>query len=634
MRHRAKGKFVPGPDIFLSYNREDSGRAKLFAEAFAAEGFEVWWDVALRSGEAYDEVTEAALANARAVVVLWSPRSVVSRWVRAEATEAERNKTLLPAMIEPCKRPIMFELVQTAELSHWQGDEGDAAWRTFLEDVRRFVGQRPAPSAAPMAAAPMTAGTSVVVLPFANMSNDPEQEYFADGITEDIITDLSKVSALMVIARNTAFTFKGKHVDVKDIARQLGVTHVLEGSVRKAGNRVRVTAQLIDGATGGHVWADRYDRDLDDIFEIQDELSEAIVGALKVKLLPQEKSAIEDRETRNAEAYDYYLRARAMRAMMKLDEIPRSLDAYRKAIELDPDFALAWAGLASSLMQNRAHFPDAGIGDDEIDRALARAMELAPDSPDVVACRGHRAIYERDWAVAEECLERFRKAGDDNWSIFSHLLLILGRKCEAAIQQEKVRKADPLSVGASWALQFHLDCADRFDDAEAEYRNSRSALPGAARPMQWEAIKRKFAMGEEDAARAEFVTDFAINAALFPYAADLAAALGDPAKAQTVLRSALGDPILQDQLNLMTVADCAMLAGDRDLVFEAMRRAYVETPGPMIIGLWHPIFAPLRPDPRFKQILADLGLPDYWRKTGNWGDFARPKGDDDFELIA
>src|SRR5690606_28821112 len=116
-------------------------------EAFAAEGFEVWWDVALRSGEAYDEVTEAALANARAVVVLWSPRSVVSRWVRAEATEAERNKTLLPAMIEPCKRPIMFELVQTAELSHWQGDTGDPAWRAFLDDVRRFVGHKPAAQA-------------------------------------------------------------------------------------------------------------------------------------------------------------------------------------------------------------------------------------------------------------------------------------------------------------------------------------------------------------------------------------------------------------------------------------------------------------------------------------------------------
>ena len=133
---------------------------------------------------------------------------------------------------------------------------------------------------------------AICVLPFANMSGDPEQEYFSDGITEDIITDLSKVSALWVAARNTAFTFKGKHVDAPQVARQLKVSHLLEGSVRKAGGRVRITAQLIDGATGGHVWAERFDRDLNDIFALQDEISQAIVAALKLKLLPDEKKAI------------------------------------------------------------------------------------------------------------------------------------------------------------------------------------------------------------------------------------------------------------------------------------------------------------------------------------------------------
>ena len=126
-----------------------------------------------------------------------------------------------------------------------------------------------------------------------NMSGDPEQEYFSDGITEDIITDLSKVSALSVVARNTAFTFKGHTVDVKEVAQSLGVDHVLEGSVRKAGNRVRITAQLIDGKAGDHLWADRYDRDLTDIFVIQDEISKEIVRALRLRLLPEEEQAIE-----------------------------------------------------------------------------------------------------------------------------------------------------------------------------------------------------------------------------------------------------------------------------------------------------------------------------------------------------
>src|SRR3954452_14674250 len=151
---------------------------------------------------------------------------------------------------------------------------------------------------------------SICVLPFANMSGDAEQEYFSDGISEDITTDLSRVSALEVIARNTAFTFKGRSVDVCEVARKLGVTHVLEGSVRKVGNQVRITAQLIDGRTGGHVWADRFDRDLTDIFTIQDEISNAIVRALKIKLMPNEKKAIEQRGTQSAEAYNLYLLAR------------------------------------------------------------------------------------------------------------------------------------------------------------------------------------------------------------------------------------------------------------------------------------------------------------------------------------
>ena len=151
---------------------------------------------------------------------------------------------------------------------------------------------------------------SIAVLPFANMSGDPEQEYFADGITEDIITDLSKVSALSVIARNSAFTYKGKHADVQEVGRRFNVAYVLEGSVRKAGNRVRINAQLIDAKDGTHLWADRYDRDLADIFSVQDEITKTIVDQLKIKLLPRERKAIEASPTENIDAYNYYLQGR------------------------------------------------------------------------------------------------------------------------------------------------------------------------------------------------------------------------------------------------------------------------------------------------------------------------------------
>jgi adenylate cyclase len=187
---------------------------------------------------------------------------------------------------------------------------------------------------------------SIAVLPFLNMSGDPEQEYFSDGITEDIITDLSKVSGLFVVARNTVFTYKGKTAEVQEVAKHLGVNFVLEGSVRKAGSRVRVTGQLINGKDGGHVWADRYDRDLTDIFAIQDEITHAIVEQLKVKLLPQEKKSIGQMPTANVEAYTYYLRGRDFfhRHSKRYFELARRM--FLKAVELDPRYARAYAGIA------------------------------------------------------------------------------------------------------------------------------------------------------------------------------------------------------------------------------------------------------------------------------------------------
>ena len=222
---------------------------------------------------------------------------------------------------------------------------------------------------------------SICVLPFVNMSGDVEQEYFSDGISEDIITDLSKVSALSVIARNSAFAFKGKNVDVLQIARQLKVSHVLEGSVRKAGGRVRITAQLIDGAQNDHVWAERYDRDLSDIFALQDEISEAIVKALKLKLLPEEKKAIEQRGTDNVEAYNLYLMARQNYVIGNEGDARRAEAIVRlcnRATVIDPNYARAWALMALGQMILR--FTHGSRGDDglaAVERALALDANLA-----------------------------------------------------------------------------------------------------------------------------------------------------------------------------------------------------------------------------------------------------------------
>ncbi|MGH6985336.1 MAG: winged helix-turn-helix domain-containing tetratricopeptide repeat protein [Caulobacteraceae bacterium] len=235
----------------------------------------------------------------------------------------------------------------------------------------------------------------VCVLPFLNLSDDREQEYFSDGISEDIITDLSKVSALQVTARNTAFTFKGKAVEVTEVASKLKVSHVLEGSVRKAGNRVRITAQLIDGATGNHQWAERYDRDLTDIFALQDEISKAIVAALKLKLLPEEKRAIERRGTDNAEAYDLYLMARqhlivggGVGDRGRLETILR---LTRMAVEIDPEYARAWALLGISQISLRFSY---GRSDFDSWEGVKKALAIGPDLAEAHAVNAYHLRCE------------------------------------------------------------------------------------------------------------------------------------------------------------------------------------------------------------------------------------------------
>ena len=246
---------------------------------------------------------------------------------------------------------------------------------------------------------------SVAVLPFTNMSGDPEQEYFSDGITEDIITDLSKISALSVIARNTSFTYKGKAVKIQTVGKDLGADFILEGSVRKAGQRVRVTGQLIDSSDGTHIWADRFDRDLTDIFAIQDEITHAIVEQLKVKLLPQEKKSISQAPTDNVEAYTYYLRGRQFfhRHSKSYYQLARRM--FTKAVELDPLYARAYAGIADCDSFLFLHYNvDVGIGN--ILATSAKALDLESNLPEAHGSRGLALSLEKRGEEAEQEFEK------------------------------------------------------------------------------------------------------------------------------------------------------------------------------------------------------------------------------------
>ncbi len=402
--------------IFLSYARDDVEAAKQLAGCISAAGHDVWWDRHLHGGSRFAAEIDKALKDAEAVVVLWSPNSIESAWVQDEAAEGRDSARLVPVSLSSAKPPLGFRQFQTIELGSWDGRRAPDALEDLLEAIGRTCGieARPGETEASEKGSTAKKRPSVCVLPFINMSGEPEQEYFSDGITEDIITDLSKVSALSVVARNTAFTFKGQTVDVKEVAKTLGVTYVLEGSVRKAGNRVRITAQMIDGAEGDHVWADRYDRDLEDIFAIQDEISKAIVDALKVKLLPEEKKAIEARGTSNVDAYNVYLMARQQWISGSFGDPRRDEGIVRlcqQATLLDPDYAQAWALMA--LAQAELRFWHAR--DEDPLPAAERALSL---DPKLAEAHCVKARYLEDEGRAEEAEQQIKtalKLNPDSW---------------------------------------------------------------------------------------------------------------------------------------------------------------------------------------------------------------------------
>src|SRR4030095_8639457 len=378
-------------DVFISYARPSEQAAHLIAQLLRDKGFSVWRDDELPAHRAYSDVIEERLKAAKAVVVLWCAESTKSHWVRAEADTAREAGTLVQASLDGALPPMPFNQIQCADLKGWDGDASSAGWQKLESSVAALVkgtGDEVAPSE-PAGPRPQAVRASICVLPFINMSGEPEQEYFSDGISEDITTDLSKVSALEVVARNTAFAFKGQNPNVEEIARKLNVSHVLEGSVRKAGNRIRINAQLIDGTTGKHLWADRFDRDLDDIFAIQDEISKAIVAALKLKLLPEEKKAIEQRGTANAEAYNLYLLARQYWITGNHGDMRREERVMRicsRAVEIDPYYPQAGALLATAHSSLKYSFGQ------EVDDGFAAANAALSLDPNIA--EAHLPMYQ------------------------------------------------------------------------------------------------------------------------------------------------------------------------------------------------------------------------------------------------
>jgi TolB-like protein len=676
------------PDIFLSYSREDQATARRFAEGFERAGFSVWWDATLNAGEAYDQVTEKALKEAKAVVVLWSKTSVDSRWVRAEATLADRLKTLVPVMIEACERPIMFELTHTADLSHWNGDASDRDWLAYLASVRRFVDRDRAPSVAahaPGTPAPpvpthgagryrriatvgagmvallvvaggiqwaLTRGpgavatpaaqndqkaVSLAVLPFADMSPAHDQEYFSDGLSEELLNQLAQIRDLKIAGRTSSFSFKGKNEDLRVIGRKLGVNHILEGSVRKDGERLRITAQLIDAANGTHVWSQTYDRQLKDVFEVQEAIAKDVAQALSITLDVGAMSRARG-GTNDLAAYDKYLRAHTLLAQLGPQQLNEALQLYREAEVLDPMFARAWYEHFLALSRALVWLPEKATATRREMAEVAMHLEsISPDAWWTHAMRSARFVDSYQWVKAETEAKSMQATAPPTEmpsvaNAFASVYLAVGRAEETVALYQRARDADPLSLAVSGFLQLTLEGVGRNQEADAELERSRD-FAGDHAIWEWNAVVRMWRRPDvaPAALNAQFQRFLKIESLPMPINRYMSDKLYDVPAARAAIAKAFADPAYQDATRIGVLSIWAHHYGNDELSLAAIRRATVDLHWTALQILWGPETGGFRNDPRFKQIVRDLKIVDYWRATGNWGDYCKPVGDDDFE---
>ena len=492
--------------IFLSYAREDIAAAQAFAAELERSGHEVWWDHRLRAGSRFSWDIDAALKGSEAVVVLWSKASVESAWVQDEAAEGLEGSRLVPVALDGTRPPLGFRQYHAVDMRDWS--KKGAAFDQLTSAIEAKVsGTAVSTPPAPREAAP--AQPVICVLPFANKSGDPEQDYFSDGITEDVITDLSKISALTVIGHASGSASGQARPELKQLARELGATHVVEGTVRKSASRLRITAQLIETATARSLWAERYDRDLSDIFGIQDEISHAIVEALQLTLLPTEKAAIAEGRTSSAEAYDLYLKARALWPEGAAGDYRKNEEIVRlctEATAIDADYANAWAlrALASAELRfwqgreidalaaaERAialepqlpepqcvralHFDERG-DDDEAQAAVGAALGLAPDSWEANVAAARLFFRKGEFARA---IPHLRKAASRLDHASASMLITC---CYATKDAAGVRRAAQLAVKAA---ELVVICDPASGSAFASAAHGFAALGEYDRARKW-----------------------------------------------------------------------------------------------------------------------------------------------------
>ena len=667
-------------DIFISYARTDREKIEKLASTLEAAGFSVWWDRQIVGGVEFSAEIESQLDASKAVIVVWSQAGIASPWVRDEASRAQRQRKLIPVKIDGVESPMGFGQYQAVDLSHWRSGADAPEFENLLRSLAlRLTGEtpdresgnhrslvdnilKPLPVAAICVVIMAAAGggvmwqrahapsenaisshndglnssasnvlpaNSIAVLPFTDLSPKGDQEFFTDGLTEEILSVLAKSGALKVAGRTSSFQFKESGENLQVIGDALGVSYVLEGSVRKSGDHIRITAQLVKTDDGFNIWSETYDRRLSELFVVQEEIAVAIGEAVGAPLGVQSE-ALSEARTDNPEAYQLYLEAVAHWAR-RGDDLLLAVRKLEHATALEPDFAAAWAVLSLvyelvplylAEIDGRPVVPEAYWI--KTIRTARQSVELNPGLANAQHALANALRYENQWAAAEDAYRRALEIDPNAHAVmedYSEFLNYVGHHDKALQLAQRAVELDPASSVYRFKTGRSLRAMGQPDDALIVLTHIVSYWAFAAELAMATLIDagdldKAVALLDEHDIRNDEVE--AIYRRLIMQAKNPQANFKpDPAWSDTWLRI---EPYF------------AALGADHALdVLAHMNLNNIEP----YVGLMQDTttMAALRGNPRFAQLAEDLDLPAYWRLRG-WPKFCRSVSQREFECSA
>ena len=616
--------------VFLSYSSEDADAARRIRDALQAAGIEVWFDKEeLRGGDAWDASIRKRIKDC----ALFVPIISASTNARAEGYfrlewKLAVDRSHLMAEDQPFLMPVVID--DTAEATarvpdrfrelHWSRPFGAETPTAFANRALALLAGRPAAApASPSRAAPASESPSIAVLPFVNMSRDEENEYFADGLSEELLNLLAKIAGLRVASRTSAFWFKGKNVDIPAVAQKLNVATILEGSVRKSGKRVRITAQLIDAASDSHLWSETYDRELDDVFAVQDDIAQAVVTELRTALMGKGRSqasleakanveAASGGRTASGEAHQLCLKGRFYMERMTEADLARATLLFKQATELDPKYAMAWVGLA------QAYGIEAGYGwrpvesgYEESRAAATQALDVAPGLAEAYCALAH-VLQSLDWdwpgatALYRKALE-LAPASVEAMRGYSTMLGYLGRKDEGLELLRRAVALDPLNSTSHRLLGLRCAIFGQLEEGERALATALELNPTAGLVHTFMAVIRLMQGNPQaalESARREVLPDFKL----------LGVSMAEHSLGHAEASNQAMDALIfsYGQTAAYQIAEAAAWRGEVDRAFEWLDKAYVQRDPGMAHASTDPHFKDLHGDPRWPLLMRKMGF--------------------------